>query len=204
MEDFLFPSYPSSRTSALLKPIDGNSCARAGSRIGCRLETECESEPIREFYEADRLVITAGAWAAKMVPSLGRLAVPERQVLGWFQPSHPDLFAPKRLPVFNMLVEEGRYYGLPIFDVPGFKVGRIYHHLSERIDPDHPDFECHPADERLLRDFVSRYFPDAAGPTNRYSARSPSTNSPDERFLLDVLLASEIPQVAIAPPCSGP
>jgi sarcosine oxidase len=150
-------------------------------------------------YEADRLVITAGAWAAKMVPSLGRLAVPERQVLGWFQPSHPDLFAPKRLPVFNMLVEEGRYYGLPIFDVPGFKVGK-YHHLSEPIDPDHPDFECRPADEKLLRDFLSRYFPDAAGPTMGLRACM-FTNSPDEHFILDVL--AEMPQVAIASPCSG-
>lgn len=153
----------------------------------------------RDAYEGDRLVITAGPWAAQLVPSIARLAVPERQVLGWFQPSHPDLFAPNRLPVFNMLVEEGRYYGLPIFEVPGFKVGK-YHHLFEPIDPDRPDFECHPTDEKLLRDFVLRYFPDAAGPTMGLRACM-FTNSPDEHFILD--LHPEFPQVAIASPCSG-
>ena len=36
----------------------------------------------------------------------------------------------RRFPVFNLLVEEGRYYGLPAVEVPGFKFGR-YHHLGE-------------------------------------------------------------------------
>ena len=153
----------------------------------------------RAVYEADRLVITAGAWVAKLVPSIDALAVPERQVLAWLQPSHPDLFAPDRFPVFNLVVEDGRYYGLPIFDVPGFKVGR-YHHLLEPIDPDNPDFECRPADEKLLRDFVVRYFPDAAGPTMGLRACM-FTNTPDEHFVLDLL--PECPQVSIASPCSG-
>jgi len=165
------------------------------SPVGNRVRVRTD----REVYEANRLVITAGAWAAKLVPSIAMLATPERQVLAWFQPSHPDLFAPSKFPVFNLVVEEGRYYGLPIFDVPGFKVGK-YHHLSEAIDPDNPDFECRPADEKLLRDFVVRYFPDAAGPTMGLRACM-FTNSPDKRFILD--LHPEFPQVAIASPCSG-
>lgn len=160
---------------------------------GVRVRTD------RELYEAERLVITAGAWAAKLVSSIVGLAVPERQVLAWLQPSRPDLFAPNKFPVFNLVVEEGRYYGLPIFDVPGFKVGK-YHHLLEPIDPDNPDFECRPADEKLLRDFVVRYFPDAAGPTMGLRACM-FTNTPDEHFILD--LHPEFPQVVIASPCSG-
>jgi sarcosine oxidase len=153
----------------------------------------------RASYEASRLIITAGAWATKLVPSIVGLAVPERQVLAWLQPSRADLFAPNKFPVFNMVVEEGRYYGVPIFDVPGFKVGK-YHHLLEPIDPDNPDFECRPADEKLLRDFVVRYFPDAAGPTMGLRACM-FTNTPDEHFIIDLL--PEFPQVAIASPCSG-
>ena len=56
----------------------------------------------------------AGPWAASLVPSLAPLAVPERQVLGWFQPSEPALFEPERFPVFNLLVDEGRYYGCEV------------------------------------------------------------------------------------------
>ena len=63
-------------------------------------------------YETDHLVVTAGAWNAKLLPFLEGLAVPERQVLAWLQPQCPELFTPDRFPVFNLLVEEGRFYGL--------------------------------------------------------------------------------------------
>ena len=78
-------------------------------------------------YQAARLIMTAGAWMADLVPVLTRLAVPERQVLAWLQPYRPELFSTDRFPVFNLQVEEGRYYGFPIYEVPGFKFGR-YHH----------------------------------------------------------------------------
>ena len=64
-------------------------------------------------YAAQSLVMTAGAWTAKLVPALARFAVPERQALAWFETSRNDLFTPERFPVFNLLVEEGRYYGFP-------------------------------------------------------------------------------------------
>jgi sarcosine oxidase len=153
----------------------------------------------RAVYEADKLVLAAGAWVSKLAAPLARVAVPERQVLGWFQPLRPELFAPEWFPVFNVLVEEGRYYGLPIYGVPGFKLGR-YHHLEEAVDPDQVDRECYPRDEQVLRAFTERYFPDAAGPTMALRACL-FTNTPDEHFVLD--LHPEYPQVCIASPCSG-
>jgi sarcosine oxidase len=153
----------------------------------------------RATYEADKLVLAAGAWAAKLAAPLAGLAVPERQVLGWFQPLRPEYFAPERFPVFNLLVEEGRYYGLPIYGIPGFKLGR-YHHLDEAVDPDAIDRECYPRDEQVLRTFAERYFPDAAGPTMALRACM-FTNTPDEHFILD--RHPDHPQVCIASPCSG-
>jgi sarcosine oxidase len=35
--------------------------------------------------------------------------------------------------VFNLLVEEGRFYGFPVYGVPGLKFGK-YHHLQETTD----------------------------------------------------------------------
>jgi sarcosine oxidase len=160
---------------------------------GVRVRTD------RAVYEADKLVVSAGAWASKLFPPLAGLAVPERQVLGWFQPKRPELFVPERFPVFNLLVEEGRYYGLPIYGVPGFKLGR-YHHLEEKVDPDRLDRESHPGDERVLRSFTERYFPEAAGPTMALRVCL-FTNTPDEHFVLD--LHPDYPQVCIASPCSG-
>jgi len=160
---------------------------------GVRVETD------RGTYEAERLVVTAGAWAGTLLPALRPLAVPERQVLGWLQPARPELFMPDRFPVFNLEVDEGRYYGLPIAEVPGFKIGR-YHHLEEAVDPDRADRDCHPRDEAILREFAEKYFPDGAGPTMALRACL-FTNTPDEHFILD--LQPEYPQVVLASPCSG-
>src|SRR5437763_1599046 len=39
----------------------------------------------RAAYEAERLVLSTGAWIADYVPALRGKAVPERQTLGWFR-----------------------------------------------------------------------------------------------------------------------
>jgi sarcosine oxidase len=160
---------------------------------GVRVETPQAS------YEADSLVLAAGAWNYKLADALDGLAVPERQVLAWFQPDEPSLFEPDSFPVWNISAPEGRFYGLPIYGVPGFKLGK-YHHLDEQVDPDDWNTEPGPADERLLRDFTEKYFPEAAGQTMRL-ATCMFTNSPDEHFILDTL--PDHPQVAIGAGFSG-
>jgi sarcosine oxidase len=153
----------------------------------------------RTRYEAGRLVICAGPWASKLVPELAQLAIPERQVLAWLQPIQPEHFERSRFPVFNLEVEEGRYYGFPRFLVPGFKFGK-YHHLGENVDPDTVDREPRADDEKLLRSFARRYFPDGAGPTLMLKGCM-FTNSPDRHFILD--LHPDHPEVAIAAGFSG-
>ena len=77
-------------------------------------EWEPESDGVRGHtsrgaHAADRLVITAGPWAASLVPALARAAVPERQVLLWAQPLRPEYFRLGAFPVFNLEVSEGRF-----------------------------------------------------------------------------------------------
>lgn len=150
-------------------------------------------------YEADFAVISAGAWVSKLVPELASIAKPERQVVGWFQPRRPELFTPGNFPVFNLRLGHNHYYGFPVFGVPGFKVGR-YHHLHEQVDPDAGVREPDAADERVLRECVERYFPDAGGPTLALHTCL-FTNTPDENFILDFHPGSK--RVIIASPCSG-
>jgi sarcosine oxidase len=161
--------------------------------------TGVEVRTDRAAYAADRLVITAGPWAAKFVPALESLAVPERQVLIWTQPLQPEYFAPDAFPIFNMEAREGRFYGFPVFGVPGFKIGK-YHHLHQQTDPDRVDRDFHPEDEAILREAIRRYFPAADGPTLAMKTCL-FTNSPDEHFILDV--HPEWPQVSIAAGFSG-
>ena len=149
--------------------------------------------------EADRLVVCAGPWIGAVVPALGPLAVPERQVVTWLRPRRPELFGPDRFPVFLIDVEEGSYYGFPTYEGRGFKFGK-YHHFGEAMDPDDPDRSVRPDDEVALRAFAQRYFPDGAGPTEVLTACI-FTNTPDEHFVLDRL--PDAPQVVVAAACSG-
>ncbi len=153
----------------------------------------------KDVYTAERLVVTAGAWNREVLPFLSSLAVPERQVVAWLQPRRPELFTPERFPVFNALVDEGRFYGFPVHGVPGFKFGK-YHHRGEQGDPATLDTEPDAVDEDVLGRFAARYFPEGFGPT--MALRSCMfTNSPDNHFLVD--LHPEYPQVSFASPCSG-
>lgn len=153
----------------------------------------------RAEYYADRLVITAGSWDSTLLPFLNGLAIPERQVLAWLQPERPELFTPEIFPVFNLLVDEGRYYGFPIFGVPGFKFGK-YHHFEEQGPPESLSREVTREDEAMLREFAARYFPAGAGPTMTLKSCM-FTNSPDKHFIID--LHPQYPQVSFAAAFTG-
>ena len=157
-----------------------------------------------QTFTADKLVITAGAWANKLLPILQNKTIAERQVLIWLAIQSPEIFTPERFPVFNCSVEEGRFYGFPEVNptgkTPGFKYGR-WHHLDEQVDPD--DFsrlEVHQRDEDILRGFAERYFPQASGETLSMKACI-FTNSPDEHFIMDT--HPDHPQVSFASGMTG-
>lgn len=153
----------------------------------------------RGTYRAERLVLCTGAWIQGHSSSLANLSVPERQVLGWFQPSAPHLFSPDRFPVFNLENEHGRWYGFPVYGIPGFKIGR-YRHRGESGRPEDFDLEPGEGDEQLLVDEVRRTFPEAAGPVMSLRVCM-FTNTPDGHFIIDH--APGHPRVLLASPCSG-
>ena len=154
----------------------------------------------RGTYQAQRLVLTAGAWTHRLVTQYTGTLQPERQVMIWMQPRVPAHFQIGAFPVFNMTVEEGTFYGFPIYSIPGFKCAR-WHHLEQAIDdPAFMDRDCHPEDEAILRAFVRRYFPNGDGPT--LSMRTCLfTNTPDTHFVIDA--HPDYPNVFIAGGFSG-
>jgi sarcosine oxidase len=160
---------------------------------GVRVTTE------RGSYEAGRLILSTGAWMGEHVPQLESLAVPERQVLGWFQPKEPQHFALGALPVSIVETGHGHCYQFPVFGVPGFKIG-IYHHLGERGPVESLSREPNAADEAALRAMVREVFPGADGPLMALKTCF-FTNTPDEHFIVDTLPGH--PQVVVASPCSG-
>jgi sarcosine oxidase len=150
-------------------------------------------------YEARRLVLCAGPWTSRLLPRFSRLVEAERQVLLWTQPKRADLFRHDRFPIFNMDSGNGRFYGFPVYAVPGFKIGK-YHHRREPADAESLERNCDQRDETILREGIRRFFPDADGPTLAMKACM-FTNSPDEHFLID--RHPELPEVVIAAGFSG-
>jgi sarcosine oxidase len=144
---------------------------------GVRVRTD------RREVEAERLVLTAGAYSQDVARLPPGIVVAQRQVLGWLEPARPELFAPERFPVFNLALEEGHVYGFPIHDVPGFKLG-WYDPEGVKGDPDAIQREVTAEDEVPLRRFAERYFPDGAGPTLDLKACLFEL-SPDEHFVID-------------------
>ena len=150
-------------------------------------------------YEANRLVLSSGSWIGEHVPALARTAVPERQVLGWFQPKKPAHFRVGAFPVSNLKCDVGHFYQFPVWHVPGFKIGR-YHHLQETGTADGISREPTPTDEAILREGLRRFFPDANGDCLGMRACL-FTNTPDEHFIIDALPG--FAEVIVASPCSG-
>ncbi len=145
---------------------------------GVRVETD------HGAYEADRLVITAGAWAARFVDELEGVAVPERQVLAWLQPTEPDQFDPERFPVWNLQVPEGGSTASPSSAFRGSSSAATT--TARRPSIQTPSNARRHRPTSVSSGSSPRYFPTGAGPTMRLQTCL-FTNTPDDHFVLDTL-----------------
>jgi sarcosine oxidase len=142
----------------------------------------------RAAYQARQIVFSAGAWMGRLLAEQRVPVVPERAVLGWFAPkANLQNFKPDRLPVWIMeWPEEGHFYGLPIYGIPGFKLGRVREIPSPALDPAQPRREPDQEDEADMRHFLKKAFPDADGPVLSM-ATCFFENSPDRTPIIDRL-----------------
>ena len=148
-------------------------------------------------YDAAHLVIAAGAWTARLEPSLASELSVERNVLWWFEPkAERDAFA--RLPVYIVDDTDRIFYGFPYVEGQGVKVAGL--HFGDRADPDTIDRSASPNDEERVRAWLRRRLPLANG-ERRMAKVCMYTNTPDANFIID--FAPEDTNVVIASACSG-
>jgi sarcosine oxidase len=153
----------------------------------------------RGTYSAGRLVITSGGWITDAVPELARRVTTVRQAIGWFTTRRPELFREGAFPVFILSVEEGAFYGFPLYEHPGFKLGGP-HFGREPMDPRDDDRTPSPRQVALIRECLRRYLPEAAGDPLTVKG-CVYTVSPDEDFIIDAVPG--VPQALFASCCSG-
>jgi sarcosine oxidase len=157
-----------------------NEAVRGWRAMGDHVQVETE----RGCYEAGSLVLSAGAWTGKLLSRFRDLAIPQRQVVGWFKTAGRQ-FAPEAFPVFILdCPERGNFYGIPDQAGEGFKIGK-FRHRGENVDPDLIDRLVTPADKAVLT-WLDRYLSNPLGQPVGFKTCM-FVNSPDEHFIIDVL-----------------
>jgi sarcosine oxidase len=168
----------------------------AASGDGVRVET-----PVT-VYEAERLVLTPGAWAPKLLADLKLPLEPERRVICWFEPEGDvGPFLPGRFPVFIWEPEDGNAFTcFPLVAGEGGVKSVFFRAGGVPCDPDALDRNVRDDEIEFVRGYLARYVPALAG---RCLATDVCmyTNTPDEHFVVGQ--HCDHPQVSFASPCSG-
>ena len=153
----------------------------------------------RGTIDATQAIVAAGPWLAQLLPDFAVPLRVTRQVVGWFAPAEPALFAPDRCPIFMIENQAGIFYGFPGGADPGIKFAK-HHHADEAVDPAAPTRPIDAADEALLRAALAVHIPSLDGrPVASQTCRY--TMTPDGDFILDRLPGA--PAIIVASPCSG-
>lgn len=164
-----------------------------------------EVETTAGAFQAERLIITAGAWTRGLLASIG-LDLPLQPVRcqeAHFQPvTAPNNFTADHMPVFisHGTDEHGhKAYGLPSVDGSGVKVA--YHGGTPVDDPSQIDYEPSPEMVEHIRTFARKHLPVIGDSPLALTRICLYTMTPDEHFIID--RHPEHSHVIIASPCSG-
>jgi sarcosine oxidase len=156
-------------------------------------------ETDRAIYRANRLVISAGAWATTLLADLGIRFRVVRKSLYWYA-APEQLYSPSHgFPGFLYETDRGSFYGFPRIDDEGLKAAEHSGGLPV-FDPLHVDRNPDPGETLRVEQFLSEYLPAVTREPRRFGTCL-YTLSPDGHFVVD--RHPEYPQVAFAAGLSG-
>jgi sarcosine oxidase len=163
---------------------------------GVRVRTESG------LYEAERLVVAAGAWAGELLSDLGLPLEVTRQILFWFRPrGGTAAFAPDRLPIWIFEPDDGNmFYSFPAIDGADTVKAAFFRADGTPADPNTIDREVHANEVDFIRRYLDRHVPSMNGEFVR-AKTCMYTNTPDQHFVIST--HPDHPQVAVAAGFSG-
>ncbi len=163
---------------------------------GVRVETE------RGSYEAERLVVSAGAWAGELLAGLGLPLEVTRQILFWFRPEGGvEAYAPELVPIWIYEPDDGNmFYSFPAVDGEDSVKAAFFRVDGKPADPETMDREVHDEEVEFIRGYLARHVPSMNG--DLVAAKTCMyTNTPDEHFVIST--HPDHPQISIAAGFSG-
>lgn len=139
-------------------------------------------------WRGKRLLVSGGAWTARLLPALAPLLRVTRQVQGWVSGADPVLSSAARLPCWLVDQGAGRHhlYGIPCDpsdpDSPGPKIA--VHGSDLEVHPDQVDRWVAPAELARLSALQQRHLPGLGGAVGR-GAVCLYTSTSDQHPVLD-------------------
>jgi sarcosine oxidase len=161
----------------------------------------------KDIYHCNKLIITAGAWAGKMIPGLADKIKVTRQLVAWVKPKEEKQFLLNNFPCWMIADDErkGCYYGFPKLSTEKFGqpegLKLAHHHPLTVTDPDNVNRETTNVDIENLKYCLDKYLPGAFQKVLSTKICL-YANSPDENFIIDKLPGHE-DNVSIACGFSG-
>jgi glycine/D-amino acid oxidase-like deaminating enzyme len=169
--------------------------AQRASKLGIRLEQGVKVVKINQkagrvgnlldeagnSYEAERVLVAAGAWTPGLVPSLKDKMKIVGQPVFHLSPAHPEPFEARQFPVFTADVSETGWYGFPYH--PHERVVKLGNHgAGTLIHPDNGDRVVSNGVRNELRRFLSRRLPALADARTVYTRLCLYCDTIDEHF----------------------
>jgi glycine/D-amino acid oxidase-like deaminating enzyme len=152
--------------------------ARQVIETGDRAEIVLDGETL----QFDRVVVAAGVWITRLMPSIGRALRPTFQQMAFFEPVDRDRFAPGPLPAWGVDVETEGWYGHPLQAEGWVKVSNDL--LGKVVDADAPRVAT-PEFLEAAHEFVARRMPELARGRLVGTRACLYENTPDRHFVID-------------------
>lgn len=146
----------------------------------------------KQAYQCNKLVITAGAWAGKIIPGLDDKINVTRQFVAWIKTKNDEQFQLNKFPCWMIGDDSkhGCYYGFPTLDTEKFgePAGlKLAHHFpSQETDPDNVNRQTTELDIENLTYCLNKYLPGFFD-SILHTKICLYANSPDENFIIDTL-----------------
>ncbi len=147
-------------------------------------------------FQANQIVIAAGAWLPKLVPMLQAQLTVTLEGSLYFAPKNLAAFTPDQFPIF--IDHHSLAYGFPVQGLPAVKIG--LHQSGDTVDPDTRGLVV---PERMIREaqtWLETYLPTEEWRLIQ-SRTCLYTNTPSHDFILD--WHPENNTILLLSPCSG-
>lgn len=133
---------------------------------------------------AQKVIVTIGAYANRLLTSVGVSVQPTRKVLFWYEVEDPQAFAQERFPCWIARLHERNFYGFPTLDGASIKAaedtgGQPLNDALQEVDP-----ELRQEDEAHLRPFLEQVLVSRLGARLRHKTCL-YEKSADGHFIID-------------------